>query len=862
MKPVSSLIIVLLVISMLTPATLKATNINTNNDLFEYSVYSSELPKIKFPLRDIESAFNNEVLTIHVRGGLLESLHYASLYGYIAIKFNESIIENEDSFNILRTNWDYCELHYLGYSIITKAYSHLGLIRAINLASHMLQGRKTLVHIIHLDNSTSGITLSFKMKTYPPLRAVIKYPQRGVILDFGTSVLTLWYAGRDNITVEVTVLKRDEILVNFRVGNSAFTSSIELLLTIDNDISSAIKKAEESADNWRTYIGYSATYFQQLLSGFPRMNTADKTIEQMYYLSILTKINYLSKNGISVDGINYNIIDIWSSAFLLPFIKSYLYKVALFNSLNNYVMRFLRENNAQLKIDEVAILGIILDELYWSTPELRNSIRSIYTALNDVMIKIAENLSSGVPVIGTSIVPDLGDGEYSVTYGFLAGSMKAFSRLSKEFGGNYVTYLNAYNAVMEYLNKKFLKGDHYIYAILSNGTIVDNDEYLIYTIILMLEDVPNWKTHLAYVLGKYSSILHKLRQPINSLILGIIPYVFTLKGYPDEAYSMAVYSYMLLMKSITKSYEVNSPNFDLLVIKGFAGLNLKNYELELRPAMPLNIKELSIDGIEVASKLITITIRGAGTQVRKVLVNNELYLVPFIPVGSLRDFNTVIVELEEEPITLLRVRVLRNGYPLTNTLVYALINNSRKLMAITNIQGEVVFEVPRNSEVVVTATYRNFSVSLITITTLKEQEIAFTFPIQYSQEENNTYLNELEFIRSKIQKLENSVAELESKIRNLQESLNNNSKEVPNKISGFNRQTVVIIVCLIIAGAALISGIPYLRRRFVKLKLMLRISGIPYLRSYMLKRRNANNYEKAGKSDSKEVNNEQRGNKA
>ena len=843
MKPVLSLIIVLLVIFMLTPATLKATNINTNNDLFEYNVYSSELPKIKFPLRDIESAFNNEVLTIHVRSGLLESLYYVSRYDYITIKFNESIIENEDGSNILCTNWDYCELHYLGYSIITKAYSHLGLIRAINLASHMLQGRKTLVHIIHLDNSTSGITLSLKMKTYPPLRAAIKYPQRGVILDFGTSVLTLWYAGKDNITVEVTVLKRDEILINFRVSNSVATSSIDLLLTIDNDISSAIKKAEESADNWRTYIGYSATYFQQLLSGFPRMNTADKTIEQMYYLSILTKINYLSKNGISVDGINYNIIDIWTSAFLLPFIRSHLYKVALFNSLNNYVMRFLRENNVQLKIDEVAILGIILDELYWSAPELRNSIRSIYTVLNDVMIKVAENVSSGVPVIGTSIAPDLGDGEYSITYGLLAGSMKAFSRLSKEFGGNYVTYLNAYNTVMEHLNKKFLRGDHYVYAILSNGTIVDNDEYLIYTIILMLEDVPNWKTHLAYVLGKYSSTLHKLKQPINSLILGIIPYVFTLKGYPDEAYSMAVYSYMLLMKSITKSYEVNSLNFDLLVIKGFAGLNLKNYELELSPAMPLNIKELSIDGIEVASKLITITIRGAGTQVRKVLVNNELYLVPFIPVGSLRDFNTVIVELEEEPITLLKVRVLRDGYPLANTLVYALINNSRKLMAITNIQGEVVFEVPRNSEVVVTVTYRNFSVSLTTITTLKEQEIAFTFPIQHSQGKNNTYLNELEFIRSKIQKLENSVAELGIKLRNLQESLNNTSKEVPNKISGFNQQTVVIIVCLVIAGAALISG-------------------VLYLRSYMLKRRNADNYGKAGKSDSKEVSNERRGAKA
>ncbi|MCD6340952.1 MAG: hypothetical protein J7L51_03275, partial [Desulfurococcales archaeon] len=153
-----------------------------------FKVMAGSFPDIVFPLRDLVSAQESEgILTLFSMGGVLSKLIYVAKFGkVIKVVFNETIVKSSTKANLLeRSSVRYCETTYCGYCVKSRIVSKEAA--EVIVSAEVLQGSKAVIHSVYVKGGAEGFTVVLSMKVYPLLDAVIQFPRRGVVLDFGGS---------------------------------------------------------------------------------------------------------------------------------------------------------------------------------------------------------------------------------------------------------------------------------------------------------------------------------------------------------------------------------------------------------------------------------------------------------------------------------------------------------------------------------------------------------------------------------------------------------------------------------------------------------------------------------------------------
>ncbi len=825
MKIIRVALLLLLLLSVNAPYTSLADSIyygqqKAYNGQITYDVVVGGVPNIEFPLRDIISSIRNEgIFTLYSVSGRLKSLYYVSPHNEIAkIYFNETVVDADTGTDLFKEgSIGYCRVVYSGYHVSSRIVSKA--IGELIVTSYMLQGKRTIVHSLYTLSPMKNFNVSLKLNISPPLKAVVQFPGKGVVLDLGFVSLAIW--SDDNTTINSTVKSRSEVVIQLNSANTPRGAHIDLIITLGRDIGETTYKVSQISESLHYIMEESQEFFTDLVKNIPRVNARDETITQMYYYSILTRLNSISLKGLTPDGIVVNVVDVWSSALMLPYIDLAQFRSAVITSINNMITSLLREENVAGKIDEMAFLSLSLLEVARSGMSTELMTRSMYLIIDSVLRPLLQDILSNKSVrLGLSIIPYFGEGKYSVAFGMLAATARSMAELARELGYDPAFYVNAYNKLRDLIEDTFYKNNHYIYAILYNGSIVDSPEYALYSCLLALVDPPHISEHIRYVvnmLGK-PGINEKVLN--NNILMTVTPYILVLNGYPDDGYLLAVNSYMKMLSQgiLDQNQKHLIPIYDLLVIRGFAGLTIGKDFLILTPSMPLVLGELSLSDLGLTNKSLKVMVKGSGSNIKNIYVNDVAMGSPVLRLDMIPDHAEIFVELKGPETAILVVKVVSGNTPLKNAHVNVIVDNLRRLVSMTNHNGEAYFEVPRGTIATVITEYDNITTSVEVIVASSKQEVVIRFP------EETYEVSGVSEMRIHVNKLETTVYELQKKVSVFDEEIRRIENILENitslaSITQPNTYMQLIVAIAFTLSLANIAYIVMLRRNISKEKL-------------------------------------------
>ncbi|MCD6428010.1 MAG: hypothetical protein J7L12_00130 [Desulfurococcales archaeon] len=782
MRALAAVLAVMLIVAVYAPATchgsLGANSYNNSETAFK--AITGSFPSIIFPLRDLVSAQENgSILTLFSMSGILNKLIYVSKSGkIIKVVFNESIIKSDTKVNLLeRSSMRYCETTYSGYYVKSKIMSKEAT--EIVVSARVLQGNKAVIHSVYVKGGAEDVTVVLSMKVYPPLNAVIQFPKRGVVLDFGGLSVIVW--SLSEVDVNVSVSSRSDLEVTFFCHGAPEGSYVKLVLALSRTIGDAAQRVDNIQNSLQSLLDRSQRFFEDsFIKYIPRFSSTDDILTQVYWYSVISRLNLVSLKGITREGIHQEVIDLWSSAVMAPYINCNQFRSSVSIGITEYITKLVK--NKIRAVDELTLLSMAVQHLYESGVIQDRAAKSMFIILDSKLRSLIDaTLSNRSLQYTLNYFPYLGEGNYSIVYGLLAYAASVMAELAKNLGYDQSYYINAFIKLKERIERDFYTGDHYVYAVLKNGRVIDGGIYSVCTSILGLINPPHIKKHLNYV----SNVLDGVDLSSISKLIPLITYALAQSDRPDDAYFIITRLFMKLAMSETAEPAL-LPLCDHLILNKLAGISIDRHTLLITPSVPAAVKHMEISNLKQAGKVLRVTIEGVGNMIRSVYVNGIALGVPAIDLQSLPDYSEVVVELEEPRTSVFIVKVVtEDGKPLEGVTVKVLLNNSRKLVSLTNYLGEAYFEVPEGSEATVYLTYNNITVAMRSQVTSKEQEVVINlpqtiYPAKLQGAYNISVLvdkiyqlrKELKFQSDRIGRLELVNANLTKSVSELREALN------------------------------------------------------------------------------------------
>ena len=751
-----------------------------------FKVMAGSFPDIVFPLRDLVSAQESEgILTLFSTGGVLSKLIYVAKFGkVIKVVFNETIVKSSTKANLLeRSSVRYCETTYCGYCVKSRIVSKEAA--EVIVSAEVLQGSKAVIHSVYVKGGAEGFTVVLSMKVYPLLDAVIQFPRRGVVLDFGGSSMIVW--SLSEVDVNVSVASRSDLKVTFSCRGTPEESYVKLVLALSRTVGDAAQRIDYIQNSLQSLLEKSQRFFEDsFIRHIPKFSSTDDILTQVYWYSVISRLNLISLKGVTRDGIRQEVIDLWGSAVMAPYINCSQFRSSVLIGITEYITKLAK--NEVRTVDELTLLSSAVQNLYESGIIQDLTAKSMFIILDSKLRSLIDAILSNRSLQYTlSYFPYLGEGNYSIVYGLLAYAASVMAELAKNLGYDQSYYINAYVKLKERIERDFYTGEHYVYAVLKNGGIIDGGIYSVCTSILGLVNPPHIKKHLDYV----SNALDSADLTLISRLIPLITYALAQSGRPDDVYLIITRVYMKSVMSETAE-PLLLPLCDHLILNKLAGISVRRYTLLITPSVPATVKHMEVSNLEHSGKVLRVTVEGVGNIVKSVYVNGVALGVPVIDLRSLPNYSEVVVELEGPETSVLIVKVVtEDGRPLEGVTVRVLLNNSRKLVSLTNYLGEAYFEVPEGCEATVYLTYGNITVAMRSQVSSKEQEVVINLPqaiypaklqatYNVSVLEDRIYQlrKELESQSDRIERLELVNANLTKSVSELQEALSTTKEYV------------------------------------------------------------------------------------